>query len=149
MAMRRPRQLHGDLAPPQAAAGCTFEFVLAPPPRGRPISGVARNNHSGLAAGVRWGMVTSAEVNMSAAGLALLTKEGRRLTLRVLEPAGAELKIYPTDPPPAATDAGNRGTRMLGFEVKVPAGASSRIAVLLVPGSTREAPAGLRPLDQW
>ena len=103
----------------------------------------------GQAASVRWGMVTSAEVKMSAAGQALLTKEGRRLTLRVLEPAGAELKIFPTDPPPAATDAGNKGTRLLGFEVKVPAGASQRIAVLLVPGSTREAPAGLRPLDQW
>ncbi|MBI5381129.1 MAG: heparinase II/III family protein, partial [Opitutae bacterium] len=98
---------------------------------------------------VRWGMVTSAEVKLAADGQALLTKAGKQLTFRVLAPAGAELKIYPTDPPPADTDARNPGTRMLGFEVKVPAGASQRIAVQLVPGSASASPAELRALSEW
>jgi len=103
----------------------------------------------GKTANVRWAMVTRAEVKLDGAGHALLTQEGKKLGFRVLEPAGAVVKIYPTDPPPAATDAPNPGTRMVGFEVAVGAGAVQRIVVQLVPRDEKgEAPA-VRDLAEW
>jgi hypothetical protein len=60
-------------------------------------------------------------------------RDGKRLALRVVEPAGVTLQIYATDPPPAATDAPNPGTRMVGFTVAAPAGAVRRIRVELAP----------------
>ena len=51
----------------------------------------------------------------------------------LVEPAGVALQIYATDPPPAATDAPNPGTRMVGFTVAAPAGAARRIRVELAP----------------
>jgi hypothetical protein len=83
------------------------------------------------------------------AGQATLSQEGKKLTLRVLEPAGATLKIYPTDPPPAKTDARNEGTRMVGFEVQVPAGAAQRLVVQFVPQSATPTETPVQPLAQW
>lgn len=82
---------------------------------------------------VRWAMVTRAEVRLDGAGRATLLRDGKRLALRVVEPAGVTLQIYATDPPPAATDAPNPGTRMVGFTVATPAGAARRIRVELAP----------------
>ena len=64
-------------------------------------------------------------MTIDGAGHAVLTQEGKTLGFRVLEPAGAVVKLYPTDPPPAATDAPNPGTRRVGFEVAVGAVARS------------------------
>ncbi len=96
---------------------------------------------------VRWGMVTRAEAKMDGA-VATLTRDGKTLTLRVLEPAGAALKVYPTDPPPAKHDAPNKGTRMVGFETALEPGAAARLAVWLAPGSGG-APPALDPLASW
>jgi hypothetical protein len=85
------------------------------------------------AATVRWAMVTRAEVRLDGVGQATLLRDGKRLALRVVEPAGVTLQIYATDPPPAATDAPNPGTRMVGFTVAAPAGAVRRIRVELAP----------------
>lgn len=82
---------------------------------------------------VRWAMVTRAEVRLDGAGRATLLRDGKRLALRVVEPAGVTLQIYATDPPPAATDAPNPGTQMVGFTVATPAGAARRIRVELAP----------------
>jgi hypothetical protein len=102
----------------------------------------------GKAASVRWAMVTRAEVKVDGEGHATLTQDGKKLGFRVLEPAGAVVKIYPTDPPPAATDARNPGTRMVGFEVAVSAGAAQRIVVQLVPRDAGSAPA-VKALAEW
>jgi hypothetical protein len=102
----------------------------------------------GKTASVRWAMVTRADVNIDGAGHAVLTQEGKKLGFRVLEPAGAVVKIYPTDPPPAATDAPNPGTRMVGFEVAVGAGATQRIVVQLVPRDAGSAPV-VKALAEW
>jgi hypothetical protein len=102
----------------------------------------------GRAASVRWAMVTRAEVKLDGAGRALLTQGGKKLGFRVLEPAGAVVKIYPTDPPPTAIDARNPGTRMIGFEVAVGAGAAQRIVVQLVPQDAGRAPT-VRALAEW
>lgn len=98
---------------------------------------------------VRWAMVTRADVRVDGQGHATLTQEGKHLRFRVLEPAGAALKIYPTDPPPAETDARNESTRMLGFEVVVAAGQAQRLVVQLEPGSSPAGDAPVQPLAEW
>ncbi len=103
----------------------------------------------GKATAVRWAMVTHADVNVEGPGRATLTQAGKKLGFRVLEPADAGLKIYPTDPPPSDLDAGNKGTRMIGFEVQVPAGKSQRLVVQLVPQSTTAAATAIAPLAEW
>lgn len=101
-------------------------------------------------ASVRWAMVTQAEVTITGPGRATLTQAGKKLSFRVLEPANAVLAIYPTDPPPAKTDARNKGTRMIGFEVRPEAKQTQRLVVQLVPAS---AAAGndlkISPLTEW
>jgi hypothetical protein len=88
-------------------------------------------------------------VTIDGAGHAVLTQEGKTLGFRVLEPAGAVVKLYPTDPPPAATDAPNPGTRMVGFEVAVGAGGAQRIVVQLVPRDERRSAPTVRALAEW
>ena len=100
---------------------------------------------------VRWAMLTHAAVGIDGPGRATLTFEGRSLSFEVLEPAGAQLRVYSTDPPPAATDAANPGSRMIGFELRSGASQAQRILVHLVPQS---AAAGAKrpessPLALW
>ncbi len=104
---------------------------------------------AGKSVGARWAMVTHADVKIDGFGRATLSQAGKKLEFRVLEPAATPLEIYPTDPPPAPTDARNPGTRLIGFEVSVAAGMSQRIVVQLVPASTTAAPLVVRPLAQW
>ena len=98
---------------------------------------------------VRWAMVTRADVKIDGPGRATLTQQGRSLAFRVIEPAGATLAIYPTDPPPATTDARNGGTRLLGFEVRAAPGQSQRLIVQLIPGTPTSAPTVPAPLAAW
>ena len=69
--------------------------------------------------------------------------------MRVLEPSGATVAIYKTDPPPAPTDARNEGTRMVGFEIRAPAGKAQRFVVQLVPGDVTAKENPTVPLAQW
>lgn len=98
---------------------------------------------------VRWAMVTRADVKIAGAGRATLVLDGKKLEFRVLEPAAAQLKIYPTNPPPSPTDASNEGTCLLGFEVSVPANQAQRLIVQLVPGSAIADPVAVKPLAEW
>lgn len=101
------------------------------------------------AASVRWAMLTRADVRIDGPGRATLTRDGRTLEFRVLEPAGAALKIYSTDPPPAETDAPNPGTRLIGFEIEASAGAPRRIVVHLLPQPAKATPLPPQPLSEW
>jgi len=95
-------------------------------------------------------MVTHADVKITGPGRATLTQGGKQLSFRVLEPADAVLAIYPTDPPPKKTDISNKGTRMLGFEVRPEAKQTQRLVVQLVPASTTAASApSITPLAEW
>lgn len=96
---------------------------------------------------VRWAMVTPAEVKLDGAR-ATLTQEGKKLELRVLEPKDAQLETYSTNPP-AAYDAKNPGTRMVGFKVKLGAAESKRLIVTLSPGATTGKTPELKPLAEW
>ena len=101
------------------------------------------------AATVRWAMVTQADVRIDGPDRATLSLEGKRLSFRVLEPAGAALKIFPTNPPPSPLDAPNEGTRMIGFETSAPGNGLQRIVVQLVPGSAAERTTPVQPLADW
>jgi hypothetical protein len=103
----------------------------------------------GNLATVRWAMVTRADVKIDGPGQATLTQAGKTLRFRVVEPAGIELRIYPTDPPPSANDARNEGTRLLGFEVAVTARQLQRIVVHLAPGGAPAQPPVVKPLAEW
>jgi hypothetical protein len=98
---------------------------------------------------VRWAMVTHAEVSLDGPGRATLSQAGKRLAFRVLEPATAKLAVYPTDPPPSPLDAPNPGTRLLGFEVQVPAGSAQRLVVQLIPQRANFSTPAILPLAEW
>lgn len=100
------------------------------------------------AADVRWAMLTRADVRIDGPGRATLTRDGRTLEFQVIEPLGATLRLFSTDPP-SPTDAPNPGTRLLGFNVETPGGAASRVIVQLIPQSARAAKVEPRPLASW
>ena len=97
---------------------------------------------SGQSAMVRWNMVTPATVKVVGPGTAQLTRDGKVLTLRVIEPAGVMIKTWSTVPT-HSYDSPNPGSSMIGFEAPLAAGAQRFLTVLLVPtgGGTR-VPAG-------
>ena len=100
---------------------------------------------------VRWVMNTPAEVAENAPGRALLAQGDKRLLFQVLEPEGAVVETWSTEPH-NEWDSPNPGTRQVGFEVLVPAGAERALSVLLTPGSVLDkAPdtPPLRPLREW
>ncbi|MCA8975557.1 MAG: heparinase II/III family protein, partial [Planctomycetes bacterium] len=98
---------------------------------------------------VRWGMVTMATVARLDGAEAVLEQDGRRLMLQVLSPADVTLETYETERPPAAHDAANPGTRMIGFTVRLPAAARRRLTVLLTPGSAEIDRPVVVPLADW
>lgn len=83
---------------------------------------------------IRWGMVTSAEVQIKGSS-AKLSLNGKSLQFKVLSPKGAELKMVDVATPRAEHDAPNPGMQMIAFTVKVPASTSERLVVhVAVPG---------------
>ena len=97
---------------------------------------------------VRWTMLTSAMVTVNG-NKAELTKDGKKLTLLVQEPATIVLKTWPTDPP-HEYDAPNPGTTRVGFDVTVPANSKTALTVLLIPEKAEKNVASkVQSLDQW
>ncbi len=97
---------------------------------------------------VRWGMVTRAKVEIQGAD-ALLTREGKTMKLRVLEPSGVKLETYETAKPRRDYDEPNPGTQMVGFKVALPASSRQRFVVLLSPGEKPSQDVEITPLDKW
>ncbi len=98
---------------------------------------------------VRWTMATPAAVTMVGDNRAELTKNGKKLTLQVQEPAKVVMKTWPTTPSRAFENP-NTGTTLVGFEVTVPGGSKAAVTVLLIPeraGAVKPTPA--LPLSQW
>ncbi len=83
---------------------------------------------------IRWNMVTPATVRITGSNSAELVKNGKRLVLRVSEPATVTMKTW-SAVPEHAYDSPNPGTSMVGFEVTLPANASTPLTVLLLPES--------------
>lgn len=85
---------------------------------------------------VRWNMLTSANVTIVGKN-AELTKNGRKLDVKVVSPPGAEFKATGTVPP-NSFDAPNPGTTLIGFEIIVPPDSKEDLVVLLLPEGTVE-----------
>ncbi len=98
---------------------------------------------------IRWNMLTSAEVKIISKNEAELLKNGKRLVIRVKEPAQVKMMTRSTVPP-NEYDAPNPGTIMVGFEVKVPANSSVALNVLLLPdGASENERISALPLSGW
>uniref|UniRef100_UPI003593280B heparinase II/III domain-containing protein n=1 Tax=Persicitalea sp. TaxID=3100273 RepID=UPI003593280B len=104
---------------------------------------------SGNKATVRWVMLAPEGVKISNDNTAILSKDGKQLTLRVDSPANARLQTW-SSAPTTDYDAPNEGTMLVGFEYEVPAGQSQVLQVSLLPqkviGKVRDFK---KPLDQW
>ncbi|PLK44839.1 heparinase II/III family protein [Emticicia sp. TH156] len=96
---------------------------------------------------VRWAMLTPAEVSLEKDGTATLVQKGKKMQLKVLEPAGASIKTWSTVPP-HDYDAPNPGTTLVGFEVALPANTTAALTVLLIPEGAK-ADKSVRPLKDW
>ena len=81
---------------------------------------------------VRWTMLTSADVKLKNNGTAELTKNGKKLILKVREPENIVLRTWTTTSP-NDYDAANPGTILVGFETKIPAKSKATLSVFLIP----------------
>jgi hypothetical protein len=98
---------------------------------------------------IRWNMVTSATVNITDNNSAILTKNGKSLTIKVKEPASVTMKTWNTTPS-HSYDAANPGTIMVGFEVTVPANTKAALTVLLLPeGAVENSSVTNLILENW
>jgi len=98
---------------------------------------------------IRWTLLTPADVRITGRNEAELTKNGKKLFLRVQEPANITMKTWSTVPP-NSYDAANPGTALVGFEVIVPANTKADIVVTLVPESAKiESGKKILPLQKW
>lgn len=99
---------------------------------------------------IRWTLLTPATVIITGMNTAELTKNGKKMLLRVDEPHNIVMKTWPTDPPPHEFDAPNPGTTLVGFEIVLPAKSSASFTVMLIPekavhNATKKIPA----LREW
>jgi hypothetical protein len=98
---------------------------------------------------VRWAMLTSADVKIKNGNMAELTKDGKKLTLKVMSSKNIEVKTWSTAPT-NDFDAPNPGTVLVGFEVIVPANENVSQTVFLIPGSSKKMPkATVTALQDW
>ena len=86
---------------------------------------------------LRWNLVTSASVIITGNNSAELFKNNKKLILKVVEPVTITMKTWSTVSP-NSYDAANPGTTMVGFETVVPANASAKLTVLLLPDGASE-----------
>ncbi len=97
---------------------------------------------------IRWSMVTPAEVSITGSNTAELSKNSKKLLLKVDGPAGVVMKTWSTEPV-TAYDAANPNTRIVGFEVKLPPHTRQALNVLLLPQTATAKVAAIAPLAQW
>jgi hypothetical protein len=86
---------------------------------------------------IRWGMATHANVSISGkeGRKAVLSQDGKSMTLRILSPEGARLRTYDMENPPRSWDEKNPNMRMIGFEVELPANTCETFLVRMDPGT--------------
>lgn len=98
---------------------------------------------------ITWQMLTPASASIQEDTI-LLSHEGESLRLKVLEPAGTEIRFTDVSLPREDYDAPNPGSGMITVTTKTAAGASGKLCLLAVPGSAGEiTPPALRPLCEW
>lgn len=82
---------------------------------------------------VRWAMLTQASPEFVEKGI-ILSKDGKKLVLKVNTPAEVTMKQWSTAPT-TNYDAANPGTTLVGFELRLEPRQDLAIQVLLIPGS--------------
>jgi hypothetical protein len=98
---------------------------------------------------IRWNLVTSAEVTIAGNNSVVLTKNGKKLTIKVPNPKGIKMKTWSTVPT-HDYDAANSGSIMVGFEVKIPSATKAVLNVLLIPeGASENVSVTGKSLDNW
>jgi len=97
---------------------------------------------------VRWNMATLASVELGNKE-ATLTKDGKKLILKVSGPENIIMKTWSTEPT-NDYDAANPGTIMVGFECDIPANTKAVFEVLLVLEKAKDTAQFLnKKLDDW
>jgi len=97
---------------------------------------------------IRWTMLTTADVRITGKNTIELKKEGKKLTLKVAEPANIKLKTWSTKSP-NDYDAPNPGSILIGFETDVPENTHTALSVLLIPQSAKSISHTVSELDKW
>ncbi|MCJ7449227.1 MAG: heparinase II/III family protein [Bacteroidales bacterium] len=98
---------------------------------------------------IRWNLVTSATVTITGDNTAEMVKNGKKLTLKVVEPATITMKTWSTVPS-NTYDAQNPGTIMVGFETTIPANSGTALSVLLLPEGVQENSSfSAKKLSEW
>jgi hypothetical protein len=98
---------------------------------------------------LRWSLLTPANVKITGKNEAELTKNGKKLYLKVMGSVAVNMKTWSTEPT-HDYDAKNPGTIVVGFEAELPANAKSSFTVLLIPEkSADQAGQKIKPLQQW
>jgi hypothetical protein len=98
---------------------------------------------------VRWTMVTPANVQILENGNAILSQNGKKLELKVVEPLGAIIKTWSTKST-KDYEAQNNGTSLVGFEVKLPKHTKNSLTVLMLPRNKKAISIEkISPLENW
>jgi hypothetical protein len=97
---------------------------------------------------LRWTIATSALVSLNPDGSAFLTKNGKRLLVRAIEPTGVTLITWSTTPP-HDYDAPNPGAALLGFEIELPPNSRAALTVVLSPDNLTPFPDNVPALAEW
>lgn len=98
---------------------------------------------------VRWTMLTGANVEITGKNSITLTKDNKKLFIKVLSPAEITMKTWTTQSN-TNYDAPNPGTTLLGFELTLNAKQKADIQVLLIPGSLKTEKFDFsKPLNEW
>ena len=84
---------------------------------------------------VRWTLLSPAEVTITGKNVTELSKNGKKMIMKVVSPSNVEMKTWSTEPP-NEYDAENPGTVLTGFETIIPANTKAVLTVLLMPEGT-------------
>jgi hypothetical protein len=103
----------------------------------------------GSATIIRWNMLTSATVTITGNNTAELVKNGKKMVLKVIQPANVTMKTWSTVSP-NSYDAANPGTIFTGFEATIPANTAASLTVLLLPdGAVENSSVSVKRLSEW
>ena len=98
---------------------------------------------------VRWTLLTSSTVSITGPNTAELSKNGKKLIIKVAEPGKITMKTWSTVPA-HDYDAPNPGTTLIGFETTVPANTKTALQVFLLPAGVSQNPATIPGmLNTW
>jgi hypothetical protein len=97
---------------------------------------------------IRWTMLTPADAKITGKNTIELKKNGKKLKLEVVEPVKVTMKMWPTTPT-HDYDAPNPGTVLVGFEVTIPANASTTLLGKLIPQNAGKTTALIPNLENW